>query len=201
MVIYRSQSIKVQVIKVRYCSQEIKDNQSDKSRSTCLRLLLLAPIFISMSACTGSQGALETAEIARQKETGRINAKNSARLATALQFFNEGKFGSAEQAYRLVIEKNPYDLEAWLGIAATYDNLKKYENANRAYMVAVKLGGYSGEILNNLGYHYILRGHYDKARKALTAADKKMPENPYVQNNLALLKQREAMVAKKAAGY
>ncbi len=153
----------------------------------------------SLASCAASREKPEISSATKTVEKGKVRLNLDARLAKAQSYFNAGQYGSAEQAFRLAIETDPYDIEAWLGIAATYDNLKKFPNANKAYMIAVKLKGYTPEILNNLGYHYILRGHFDKARKALIAAQRKQPDNPYIQNNLRLLGEREAAKNRKTS--
>ncbi|MGH1350160.1 MAG: tetratricopeptide repeat protein [Methyloligellaceae bacterium] len=164
------------------------------------KLPCLSVILIGLTGCAHNQEEARLLKSPAIAQADKMKAMQSARIQTAKQYFKEGKYGSAEQAYRLAIEKDPRNLEAWLGIAAAYDQLKKFDNANRAYMIAVKIKGFTPEILNNLGYHYMLRGHYDKARKALVAANRKQPGNPYIQNNLNLLAKYEqaSLDAKKS---
>jgi len=105
-----------------------------------------------------------------------------------LQFRN-GNYGLAEQYYRRAVEANPQSLDAWLGLAASYDRLKRFDLAERAYQALIDKVGYTPVVLNNLGYHYLLEGNIQKARKYLTWAYRKDPNNPEIQSNLALLDQ------------
>ncbi|MEM7620555.1 MAG: tetratricopeptide repeat protein [Pseudomonadota bacterium] len=124
-----------------------------------------------------------------EKSEPKINVSDA--MLTAKESFRSGNYGNAEQLFRRIVEENPQNADAWLGLAATYDRLKRFENANRAYMYARKLVGYTPRMLNNLGYHYILRNEYSKARKLLLAAQRKEPDNPRIQNNLGLLLKKE----------
>lgn len=101
--------------------------------------------------------------------------------------FRAGNYGLAEQEFRRAVEASPRDAEAWLGLAASYDRLKRFELADRAYGQATKLVGATPELLNNQGYSYMLRGDLKRAYQALMAAKTIDPNNPYVENNLALL--------------
>jgi Tfp pilus assembly protein PilF len=101
--------------------------------------------------------------------------------------YRENSFGLAEQHFRRAVEQGPRNVEAWTGLAASYDKLKRFDLADRAYEQAIKLVGPTAEILNNQGYSYLLRGDHRRARAKLLAAQAKDPSNPYIQNNLALL--------------
>jgi Flp pilus assembly protein TadD len=81
----------------------------------------------------------------------------------------------------------PKSVEAWVGLAASYDKLKRFDLADRAYQQAIRLAGPTTEILNNQGYSYMLRGDRRRARIKLLEAQARDPGNPYVQNNLDLL--------------
>jgi Flp pilus assembly protein TadD len=101
--------------------------------------------------------------------------------------YRDNSFGLAEQHFRRAVEQGPRNVEAWIGLAASYDKLKRFDLADRAYEQAIKLVGQTAEILNNQGYSYLLRGDHRRARAKLLAAQAKDPSNPYIQNNLALL--------------
>ena len=98
-----------------------------------------------------------------------------------------GDYGLAEKYFRLAVEENDTSLDAWLGLAASYDRIGRFDLAERAYDVLVKQVGYTTTVLNNLGYHHMLRGNLDKARRYLEDAAQKDPGNPHVQHNLQLL--------------
>ena len=108
-------------------------------------------------------------------------------LALGKKHFDAGNFTLAERHFRRAVELHPRDLEAWLGLAASYDRLRRFELADRAYDQAVKIAGPTAEILNNRGYSYMLRGDAKRARETLLEAQVKDPGNTYIKNNLELL--------------
>jgi Flp pilus assembly protein TadD len=118
----------------------------------------------------------------------RLSGKDAEdELALGNKHFNAGNFTLAERHFRRAVELHPRDLEAWLGLAASYDRLRRFELADRAYDQAVKIAGPTAEILNNRGYSYILRGDAKRARETLLEAEGKDPGNTYIKNNLELL--------------
>jgi Flp pilus assembly protein TadD len=110
-------------------------------------------------------------------------------LSLGKENFREGNYGLAERYFRKAAESGPKDAEAWLGLAASYDRLRRFDMADRAYEELIKVAGPTPEILNNQGYSYMLRGQYDRAREILLRARAKAPDNPYIQNNIALLEE------------
>jgi tetratricopeptide (TPR) repeat protein len=108
-------------------------------------------------------------------------------LSRGKKQFRAANFGLAERHFRRAVELYPRDLEAWIGLAASYDRLRRYDLADRAYDQAMKIAGPSPEILNNKGYSYMLRGDYARARETLLEALSQDPSNPYIKNNLELL--------------
>src|SRR5712691_2096853 len=108
-------------------------------------------------------------------------------LSLGKKQFRAANFGLAERHFRRAVELHPRDLEAWIGLAASYDRLRRYDLADRAYDQAMKIAGPTAEILNNKGYSYMLRGDYARARETLLEALAQDPSNPYIKNNLELL--------------
>jgi Flp pilus assembly protein TadD len=149
---------------------------------------------------TGSlrQGAAEAQpEAAAKGASKRPSGKNAEdELALGKKHFDAGNFTLAERHFRRAVELHPRDLEAWLGLAASYDRLRRFELADRAYDQAVKIAGPTAEILNNRGYSYMLRGDAKRARETLLEAQAKDPGNTYIKNNLELL---EASLRKSKA--
>jgi tetratricopeptide (TPR) repeat protein len=139
---------------------------------------------------TGSIGSASTASKgARGKEPNddvRVGKKH----------FQAGKYALAERHFSRAVEKHPRDVDAWTGLAASYDRLRQFERADVAYAQATKIAGPTPELLNNRGYSYMLRGDYRRARETLRDAQAQDPGNPYIQNNLELL---EASVRKGKA--
>jgi tetratricopeptide (TPR) repeat protein len=136
---------------------------------------------------TGSVGA-----VPRQPSpggSGLLGEDPQDEVSLGKKHYRAGQFGISEKHFRRAVEHNPKDAEAWVGLAASYDRLKRFDLADRAYAQAVQILGDTPEILNNKGYSYILRGDYARARRTLLAAQSKDPNNPYIRNNLDLLKR------------
>jgi tetratricopeptide (TPR) repeat protein len=108
-------------------------------------------------------------------------------LSRGKKFFRAADFGLAERHFRRAVELHPRDLEAWIGLAASYDRLRRFDLADRAYEQAMKIADPTPEILNNMGYSYMLRGDYRRARETLLQAQAQDPGNPYIRNNIELL--------------
>jgi tetratricopeptide (TPR) repeat protein len=108
-------------------------------------------------------------------------------LSRGKKFFRAANFGLAERHFRRAVELHPRDLEAWIGLAASYDRLRRFDLADRAYEQAMKIAGPTPEILNNMGYSYMLRGDYRRARETLLQAQAQDPGNPFIRNNIELL--------------
>ena len=119
--------------------------------------------------------------------TGLLGDDPKDDLNLGKRHYRENSFGLAEQHFRRAVEMGPKSVEAWVGLAASYDKLKRFDLADRAYQQAIRLAGPTTEILNNQGYSYMLRGDRRRARIKLLEAQAKDPGNPYVQNNLDLL--------------
>ena len=103
------------------------------------------------------------------------------------QHFERGDYALAEKDFRTAVERNPTDGPSWTGLAASYDQLGRFDLADRAYDQAVKFSGQTFEVLNDLGFSYMLRGDKSRARSMFDRAKALRPNDPVVNNNLALL--------------
>lgn len=112
-------------------------------------------------------------------------ATETLSVSEAKAQFHAGNYGLAEELFRASCERDPTDLQAWLGLAASYDLLRRFDLADRAYAQVDKLGGRNAVLLNNRGYSYLLRGDFAKARADLGAAQKLDPGNADIETNLA----------------
>lgn len=112
--------------------------------------------------------------------------------------FAAGRYGLAESNFRKAVELDPNNLEAWVGLAASYDRMRRFDLASRAYRSAIKIGGETPAVLNNLGYSYLLRGNTRMARKKLLKAQRLDPDNPSIKANLALLEKGRRMKGRGA---
>lgn len=130
-------------------------------------------------------------------EPGLLGSEPADDLSTGKKYYRAGNYGMAERYFRRAAETHPRDAEVWLDLAASYDRLRRFDLADRAYAQATLIAGPTVEIINNQGYSYMLRGDAKRARANLIAAQRKAPENKYVENNLRLLetsvRQRKAV--------
>jgi len=118
-----------------------------------------------------------------------LGADPNDELNVAKKYFRQGSYGLAERHFRRTVELHPRDAEAWIGLAAAYDRLRRFDLADRAYAQATRILGPTSELLNNQGFSYMLRGDYRRARATLLVAKAKDPANPYIQNNLRMLRE------------
>lgn len=148
-----------------------------------------APLLLGLSmllgACSAGSHDLETLAAAEPAVFGSLPSERA--LSKGKRYYRDGDYGLAEQSFRLAIEEDRNNAEAWLGLAASYDRLRRFDQADRAYNVLFKMVGQTPTVLNNRGYHYILRGDYTLARQTLAAAQAADPGNPFIRNNLVLL--------------
>ena len=141
------------------------------------------PVEESTGSVRGPNGA------SARTEPGLLGSDPYDELSLGKKHYRANDFGLAEKHFRKAVEMHPRDAEAWLGLAASYDRLRRFDLADRAYAQAVGILGPTVEILNNQGYSYMLRGDYKRARATLLVAQRKDPNNKYVQNNIHLLEE------------
>jgi Flp pilus assembly protein TadD len=110
-------------------------------------------------------------------------------LTLGKEHFRATNYGLAELHFRRAVE-TAGEVEAWLGLAATYDQLKRFELADRAYREVLKRTGPTPELLNNRGYSYLLRGDLRRASQDLSAAAGKAPDSERIRNNIKALDSR-----------
>lgn len=160
-------------------------------RSGLMRVLVVsAACLIGLAGCKTNDdttGSVAGIVDDTPSSTGLSGEDPKGDLELGRRHYRENSFGLAEQHFRRAVEKGPKDVQAWIGLAASYDKLKRFDLADRAYAQAIRLVGATPEILNNQGYSYLLRGDRQRARRILLAAQAKDPGNPYIQNNLNLL--------------
>lgn len=117
--------------------------------------------------------------------------KSEREIRLAKEQFRERNFGKAEAGFRSIVESEPRNAEAWLGLAASYDQLRRFKLADRAYAQVRAIDGESVALHNNMGYSYLLRGDRRKARRAFLKAASLDPNNPFVQNNMDSLARKK----------
>ncbi len=110
------------------------------------------------------------------------------------QHYERGNYELSERYFREAVEKNPQDMDSWMGLGASYDSLKRFDLADRAYQQVLRLGGPTVPLLNNMGYSYMLRGDFKRAKATFEKALKLDPTNVVVLDNIRLLEGAAAQV-------
>jgi Flp pilus assembly protein TadD len=143
-----------------------------------LSAILLAAIILA--GCQNGTGALDLAS------TASVEPARTALQSGKLSYRNED-YGLAQQHFLKATEEEPFNPEAWMGLAAAYDRIGRFDLADRAYTQAESLIGPAPQLLNNRGYSYMLRGDTEKARTLLGRAQAALPQNETVDGNARLL--------------
>jgi Flp pilus assembly protein TadD len=167
--------------------------------STIIKLTAVMALCLLSAGCSTISETELSAEVAGENITTDSSfgsAPETLWLEKAKKNYRDGNYGLAERFYRQAIEERHNNVEAWLGLAASYDRLKRFDNADKAYDAVVKLVGYTPTVLNNLAYHQMLKGDLASARRSLEAASQADPNNPYIKNNMQLLVEWEAKAGK-----
>lgn len=166
---------------------------------TIIRMTALLALCLLAAGCsTISEGEL-AAEVGGSisNESSFGSAPETLWLEKAKAAYRDGNYGLAERYYKQSIEERHNNVEAWLGLAASYDRLKRFDNADKAYEAVVKLVGHTPTVLNNLAYHEMLKGNFVVARRHLEAATSADPSNPYIKNNMDLLVEFETRAGRQ----
>ncbi|MGL4241090.1 MAG: tetratricopeptide repeat protein [Beijerinckiaceae bacterium] len=151
-----------------------------------LAFVIAAPLL------AGCETTSETARADSRSVTASLgeNSRNPAAhedLKLGKEHFRNGNFGLAEKHFRLAVEQSQDNLEAVVGLAASYDQLGRFELSDRLYADAMRISGGSAVVLNNRGYSYYLRRDFRRARTDFQAALRKDPANDMAKRNLVLL--------------
>lgn len=155
--------------------------------TTLLRQLAIVLVVLLASGCTVS--GKEWRFWSSENRDLAVKRPSDHALYKAKLHFRNRDYGIAEKYFRYAIEENDSSIDAWLGLAASYDNLRRFDLAERAYNIVIKKVGYTPTVLNNLAYHHMLRGNLAQGRKYLERAEALDPGNPHVQNNFKLLNE------------
>lgn len=160
-----------------------------------LRSILLSCMLAFLTGCGAHDeiGSLQAGLVPPSDER-----PSDAPMAAGRAFFDKGSYGMAERQFRAATEANPHSIDAWLGLAASYDRLARFDLAERAYQTVTRLGGETSAVLNNVGYHHLLRGNLNAAREKFEEAKRRDPNNPLIQGNLRMLETWKTAAAAPA---
>lgn len=156
-------------------------------RGVCLTLGLA----LAVSGCK-TTSFIEDKKFQKGTHTGyKLGAATA--IERGQRHYAEGRYGLAEHQFRNAVEHDPQNVDAWLGLAASYDRMRRFDLSERAYRAAHKLEPGNAAVLNNMGYSYLLQGKIKKARKRLRQAERLDPTNPSIRANLALMEKGVAL--------
>lgn len=139
---------------------------------------------IGGTGCTSTHDQLELTSGATNDRHPYLTPVDATPMEKGQVHYRDGSYGLAEKHFRVAVERDPSNAEAWLGLAASYDQLRRFDHAARAYRSVIKLVGHTPTVLNNLGYHYYLKGNSRSAIQTLERAQQADPGNQYIVNNL-----------------
>lgn len=123
----------------------------------------------------------------------RANPDQLKLISEAKEHFRRSEYGLAEQKFRLVTEKSSFGqnvgsrvvtLEAWYGLAASYDQLRRFDLSDPIYEHIKAEYGVSVTYYNNYGYSLQMRGETSKARVQFREAMTLSPQCQIPRNNL-----------------
>lgn len=155
-------------------------------RKSAFGLVVAASAALLLSGCqTSTVDTTQTTAIAPVAKDIAAQDREAGKAQ-----FRAANFGLAEKHFRKAVELRADDAESWMGLAAAYDELGRFDFADRAYEQLLKVAGRRPQIVNNMGYSQLLRGNKIKARQLLGEAGKSLGEDPVVEANLALLRQK-----------
>ena len=86
---------------------------------------------------TAAVGPAETV-VAAPAEDALTGAGSADPVVVGKTHFRAGRYALAEQAFRRAVETGPRDVDAWIGLGASYDRLNRFDLADRAYEQAIK---------------------------------------------------------------
>ncbi|MGI9407948.1 MAG: tetratricopeptide repeat protein [Hyphomicrobiaceae bacterium] len=147
-----------------------------------IRPFLVAGMTVIVGACSSWSGGEEFT-------LGSVATPASADLRLANAQFQEGAYGNAEKHFKIAVEKEPKNPEAWLGLAASYDYLRRFDLADKAYGKVRHLAGDTPTVLNNIGYSHLLRGDLNRARYFLSTAYQGDPSDDRIISNIETLNE------------
>lgn len=124
-------------------------------------------------------------EVAELSNIGDYTADRA--LLEAKAHFRNNDFGHSAALYKRAVELSPNEVEAYVGLGASYDKLRRFDLSDRVYASLYKVGGGTAQYYNNVGYSNLLRGNLTAALKYFREAKKLAPDSQVIENNILLL--------------
>lgn len=95
-----------------------------------------------------------------------------------------GNYSGALQNFQKILAIYPKHLEAYQGLAKTYESLGQFEDAELIYKKLIKLRSDSWMVYHDLGVFYYYQGKYENAAEQFEKIIKLAPNNNRAHNNL-----------------
>ena len=105
----------------------------------------------------------------------------------ALNFYQQKQYANAEAVYKQILNQEPNNLDALLGLGNTYRDWKKYDLAISQYEKVISLDAHKIEAYISLAQVYKNKNQIDKAKEILNTGLKNNPGNADLQNSLDIL--------------
>ena len=109
-------------------------------------------------------------------------------LVAARTAFETGNFGFSARYFEQALRAAPDDMEACLGLAASYDWLYRFDLADPVYGTCRKIDEDNFLYFNNVGFSHLLRGELGKASVNFSQAGALRPGHPVVETNMKILR-------------
>jgi tetratricopeptide (TPR) repeat protein len=140
--------------------------ETEKAIETLNTVIKLNPDFsqayLSLGIIYNSNKEYDKAIINFEKALSKRDDVNT-RLYLAETYSYKGDYSKAEDIYKDLVSKNPYDENIFFSIGNFYSDIKKYDEAEKSFERAILLNTNFLDARNNLGNVYIKTGKIDKA--------------------------------------
>jgi len=160
--------------------QDIRSRKFRRSVRACL-ILAVAAVLVGC----GSTGAVKP-RTALPDDVPDVPPGSEIEAARAA--FETGNFGFAARFFEKAMRAEPNDMEACLGLAASYDWLYRFDLSDPVYAACGKIEGDRFLYFNNVGFSNLLRGELGKASVNFGQANALRPGHPVVATNLQILR-------------
>jgi tetratricopeptide (TPR) repeat protein len=157
--------------------------------------VIVTTCLLVVVGCTFSDAFLESVRPVYRAQGGASEMGQQSNYSLGKQYFLDGRYGLALEAFQAELAQNKRSVSALNGIAACYDKLKRYDLALSYYYKALQIQSDSVRTLSNLGYSFILQGRFQEADKVLRLALHYNPENVRVKQHLANLAEKSPSMA------
>lgn len=130
--------------------------------------LLSVIILLSLLGCVSKE------EISLDIKTESVSEIS---IEMARQFFSEGNYEEAIEVYIALIDIDPNNTDAWMGLAETYVIIEEYEKAENAYISLVDIDSNNVTAWLGLANTYKKEGKYSEAENAYQTVVEKDDSN------------------------